>query len=957
MDPDWVVTWLRELNLSEYQDNFCNNGYRTHEECLEIEKEDLKRIDIVKVGHVNRLYRAVEKLRSDSRLSPQIQSPLENTDTTSPHRPAISTLLSPTGASGSLSNSGSRAPPPVPMRRSLRRKEPSSPTKSSVEGALPPSSQGVQATLDVGSPPPPVLPRQQSLKTVTKPQSALNIKIRKRASTEGEGCEDFQKPEESELSPIPQSPAVLTGGESNQTSTQFPLEQFQTVGQNREPPQQIPLVVSAAATATENHLPPCPSDPDDNPVLAVAQEPEMPPKPSPRPVTKQKSLGKPPPPPVRKESDPALLAPAKPSPRDDSTGQQVSAHLNGGSESRELSESFNRIQSPTSDTAPALPPKTKRIIIPTGDVVFELENEPMPPLDEGNRTQNGLPPMLPPKDVGVPKFTPPPPPRTQGPPPPPRVSTLMKGSSLASSAPAPMQQPPLPSKDPGVPNFKPPPPVQQLPLPSKDPGVPNFKPPPPVQQLPLPSKDPGVPNFKPPPPVQQLPLPSKDPGVPNFKPPPPPPQAELANPPPLDLPLRDSPPSGDAGTRSGLSPPVLPPKDVVFPPPPPPITEEDFPEDDDDDSEEEQGPLMSISSSSLGVNRDSILLVSDGGVESTSDSPSPISSPEPTSGTLIRQQPSPGANLDDIILVSQSPNPDYMNDEALFSKTRDYANQDAIDETIQIHGTSPIKSRTLYCDTDLDYENQEVLDGDIIPLSVLPPESPSHLSLTKQDGMDISPNNSPALQPKQTSRLTQGSGQHTQDVLPDWTVSSSNERTPVIQPPPRHPARDGQNASVRNTTGTARPRPVKPVPKPRSQTHGFAPGAEEGSDARRTPEISVGGGSSTRGGISDRGQQPRVRSVYSTLGAGEPGRNLSSSVPKTSTDVFDGVCFFSVASCSYVGSLVPITTFYVLLSTALGDSCKKMPGCCLAMKFLFWVSCYQPVCAKLASHEIALLCT
>ena len=852
MDPDWVATWLHNLNLAEYRDNFCSNGYTTYELCSQItEKEELKRIGVLKVGHVNRLFRAVEKLRSDGEPSAWSQSPLDNADTPGPRQsatmPPTRTKLSLSVSAGGLTNSGSRNPPPIPMRRSLRRNE-SSPSSSPTVQRAP---QGVQqAAANAESLPPPVLPRQQSLKTDNKPQSALNIKIRRRADTEGEGSEDSQKPAGSELSPIPQSPAVLAGGESSQGGTQFPLERFQTDGQNVS----SSVAQSAATTATENHLSHSPQDdPDGNHLPRVSPRPD-------KKLSGKGSLGKPPPPPVRKESDPSL-SPVPPS-RDDSTGQQVPpSQLNGGSGPGEISEGSNRIQSPTSPSgnAPALPPKTKRIIIPKGNVVFELENEPMPqPLNDAGKTQNGLPPALPPKDAGVPNFTPPPPPRNQAPPPPPRVSTLIRDSSS---------------------DALPPPPT-------------------PVQQPPLPSRDPGVPNFKPPPPQPEPPSP--------------------------DVPLGESsPPSSDTGTHNALSPPVLPPKDLVFPPPPPPITAEDFPEeeeDDDDDSEKEEGPLMCISSA-VGGTRDSILLVLEGGADSASNSPSPFSSPEHTSGTLIRQQLSPGANLDDIILTSPSPiNADYMNDEALFSKTRDYANQDAIDESIQIHGTSPIKSRSINRETDRDYENQEVLDEDIIPVSVHQPNPPPHnINLAGQEGLEVSsPSDSPSLPPKQSSRVTLGFVQHGREMSPDRTVlttSGSEASTPDAQLPPRPPlardrpnvstrhttgsprplARDGPNVPARNTTGTPRPRPsVKPVPKPRSQTHGIAPRAEEDSDSDRTPETGPGvvAPYSGSGGISDRehhAPQPQVDAL-----AVEQGGQLSSSAPRPATDVFDGVRFFAV---------------------------------------------------------------
>ncbi len=335
---------------------------------------------------------------------------------------------------------------------------------------------------------------------------------------------------------------------------------------------------------------------------------------------------------------------------------------------------------------------------------------------------------------------------------------------------------------------------------------------------------------------------------------------------------------------------------------------------------------MSISSSLVDA-RDSILMVLEGGADadSASNSPSPFSSPEHTSGTSIRQQMSLGANLDDIILTSPLPDADDMNDDSLFSTTRDYANQDAIDEriqirgsspiksrtfnrqidrdyenqdaideNIQIHGSSPIKSRTLVSEFDRDYENQEVLDEDIIPVSVHQPESPPRsVKPARGEGPGVSsPNESPALPRKQ---LSQPSLRYARKVLPDGTAlktSGSEASTPDAHPPPRPLAREGPSVPARNTTGTPRPRPsVRPTPKPRSQTHGLAPGVEEDSNTRRTPETGVGvvapyGG----GGVSDRGGDHAPKPQVDALAVAHTSQ-LSSSAPKPSTDSFDGVCF------------------------------------------------------------------
>ena len=66
MDTAWLTSWLTELNLPEYIDTFGNAGYTTPELCATIgDKEKLKSIGVSKVGHLNRLFRAVEKLGSE----------------------------------------------------------------------------------------------------------------------------------------------------------------------------------------------------------------------------------------------------------------------------------------------------------------------------------------------------------------------------------------------------------------------------------------------------------------------------------------------------------------------------------------------------------------------------------------------------------------------------------------------------------------------------------------------------------------------------------------------------------------------------------------------------------------------------------------------------------------------------------------------------------------------------
>ena len=66
MDTTWLSSWLTELNLPEYIVTFEDAGYTTPEQCATIrDREELKSIGVTKLGHLNRLYRAVEKLGSE----------------------------------------------------------------------------------------------------------------------------------------------------------------------------------------------------------------------------------------------------------------------------------------------------------------------------------------------------------------------------------------------------------------------------------------------------------------------------------------------------------------------------------------------------------------------------------------------------------------------------------------------------------------------------------------------------------------------------------------------------------------------------------------------------------------------------------------------------------------------------------------------------------------------------
>lgn len=63
-DQGSLAIWLHALNLSEYVSLLTEKGYDTPEKCSSIsDKDALRSLGVSKLGHVNRLFRAIEKLR------------------------------------------------------------------------------------------------------------------------------------------------------------------------------------------------------------------------------------------------------------------------------------------------------------------------------------------------------------------------------------------------------------------------------------------------------------------------------------------------------------------------------------------------------------------------------------------------------------------------------------------------------------------------------------------------------------------------------------------------------------------------------------------------------------------------------------------------------------------------------------------------------------------------------
>ena len=91
-NKEWLVSWLEELNLLEYLPQLSENQLTTPTLLSQTDKEHLKSIGITKLGHLNRLMKAIDKLSDNSPLT---------------HAQSQPDLLS--------------DGPPVPKRRSVRR--------------------------------------------------------------------------------------------------------------------------------------------------------------------------------------------------------------------------------------------------------------------------------------------------------------------------------------------------------------------------------------------------------------------------------------------------------------------------------------------------------------------------------------------------------------------------------------------------------------------------------------------------------------------------------------------------------------------------------------------------------------------------------------------------------------------------------------------------------------------
>lgn len=125
---DDVAAWLEKLGLAEYTEKFLAAGYSSLQQCVSLSKADLSAIGIGKVGHVNRLFKDLDRMKANGEI--ESLSPPRSASSSPQPPPVVKTV----------------AAPVVPPRRTL-------PHKPNSDGQL----------ID-SLPPPKLLPRKGSLR-------------------------------------------------------------------------------------------------------------------------------------------------------------------------------------------------------------------------------------------------------------------------------------------------------------------------------------------------------------------------------------------------------------------------------------------------------------------------------------------------------------------------------------------------------------------------------------------------------------------------------------------------------------------------------------------------------------------------------------------------------------------------------------------------------------------------
>ena len=723
---DWLADWLHTLNLSEYYQVFAGQGLTTLDRVQGIDKAQLNSIGITKLGHVNRLCKAAEKLNSTCSNTSSNGHPSHN-----PATACSGTICSVRRKTGELTSSMSapqlKKPPPVPMRRSLRRtpspashQKPFTLQESSTSPSTSPASSSRSST---PSPlPPEVTPRGSSL----HPQLGLRysdstvIELRRRSSPE----------------------------------LQLPI--------HIEPPPNIPPGVTQTTLPAGEHPVPAPRRLLSSPIKARKYYENIG---TPRPLQTapsevvpptHKGSIQPPPPPRRSSS-------IKPS-----TAKEESSEKTTTPSSSTLSSSI--IPEEPHDVTPA--PK---------DPCLTVSQPPaIPPkiLEE-----NGPLPSLPPKDVSLSELPAPIQPRVSS------LEALKKRDTASSSqllqtcsaASPDMPSPPLLPQDTESPSLHP------ASFATKD----NLPPRPTEKESSVAHKEIDSTSVLKDTPVDQPPsLPPKTNSLPSFRPPTPPSSSddedsdleveeeeekeeeeeeEEEEPTPVPPPMDPSPPALPPKAPSMISlspppaevssdehfPPPIPPRDFPQLPPAPPIPTEFSDSEDDEDSFDEDRPKLVIMSLRRGSS--SILPVSVASNNSTVTTPtspdSPLSSTSSDMELKVIQQQFTSAPSDEKIEFMSQPTlyTKEMPSVVLRADPMPQYEEVALEPTPvsgreQAQGNPAVSGQTQYEEVQLlSDEGQQHYDEVEVPsstdpevLSYEPMTSPEHASQMQYKGFQVS---------------------------------------------------------------------------------------------------------------------------------------------------------------------------------------------------------------------------
>ena len=597
MSDSWLCDWLQELNLSEYLTLFSEHQLTTHAQLALMTKDQLKAIGITKLGHLNRLCKAIEKL-SESETIERARSFsmfVSHSNTTIVEG---SDMTKDFPSSTSDTQLVTSCIPSVAPRQSSKRRSPSPGATLSIADEVLLRSLSPSPT----SPVPEVKPRVHSLRK-------SNTKNQERTSLPSNKSETLPS-----RSYLPNFDPSLVNGSPKLN------KYYENVGSAARPttsPVRKPELVPPPPPPRKSSM----KDPDSDSTAKNNQEMTPPTSPDTPP-----SL----PPKVTTLADfPSSIQPCLSSWDDLLKGEVSTTSITTPA----LTVMPTSITTPPSevitsydpvvDAPPLLPPKTHLPPPYAPPPIPTTPDLPPPPLSELPPSPPKIPPRLfapnfipPPPDLpvnfssepptlppksSVPNFTPPSPPTSCSPPViPPRVSSQL--STATSATPTEELKPkeqmevsvspiPLPSTI-DIP-LPPPPITEEDPNEQMELSVPPIPPrstidiplpPPPITEEDL--KEQMEVSVPPIPPRSTIDIPLPPPLITEEDPkeqmevsvPPIPPRFTIDIPPP-PLPITEE----DPKEQMEVSVPPIPPRFTIdIPPPPPPITEEDHPDSDDE---------------------------------------------------------------------------------------------------------------------------------------------------------------------------------------------------------------------------------------------------------------------------------------------------------------------------------------------------------------------------------------